>query len=330
MSTNQLSRKNKPAIHPAICLIGVLLAFFAAYAHSQQIHQISFNGSSWMDQNLNGALASGFTGIAAFQTTPNQQTHVYYVDNSANYDVHQLFYNGTSWSDEDLTVVSGASRGAIGPSAVAGFPVGNFQYVYYIGSESDVHQLLYDNARWTDTDLSATAGGPIAYVWSLVAFTTTPALHVYYIDGSRHIHQLFSNDGTHWADQDLTSLTGGTTSEIFAGQMGGFNIDNFQYLYFVASDGHVHQFLYNNTNWSDEDLTALSKSPAADPYSGAQALVIPGTKKLLVYFMSTGLDHIVQLSSTDNKKWTKIDLTKKAVAPGGAGLSNRRIHDPSP
>jgi hypothetical protein len=162
VSTNQLSRKNRPAIHPAIFLIAVLLAFFAAYAHSQQIHQISFNGSSWMDQNLNGALASGFTGIAAFQTVPNQQTHVYYVDNSVNYDVHQLFYNGTSWSDEDLTVVSGAARGAIGPSAVAGFPVGNFQYVYYIGSESDVHQLLYDNARWTDTDLSATAGGPTA------------------------------------------------------------------------------------------------------------------------------------------------------------------------
>jgi hypothetical protein len=64
------------------------------------------------------------------------------VDNSANCDVRQLFYDGASWSDEDLTVVAGASRGAIGPSAVAGFPVGNFQYVYYIGSESDVHQLL--------------------------------------------------------------------------------------------------------------------------------------------------------------------------------------------
>jgi hypothetical protein len=289
-----------------------LVISFAVAAQSQQIHQLSYDGSNWMDQNLDGVQANPYDGISAFFTTPNDQTHVYYAANGNDPDIHQLFYNGVSWSDEDLSVLAGATPATPG-SPISGFSVANFQYVYYIGEEEDVHQLLYNNARWTDTDLSSLTGGPIAE--TLVAFTTSPALHVYYVDyNDFHIHQLFSPDGSTWQDQDLSSLTGGTTASSSPGWMSGFNIGNFQYVYFVASNNHVHQFLYNNSSWSDQDLTALTKTSPVIGHTGVQALVIPGTKKLRVY-LEAGNTHLLQLSSSNGTKWSSTDLTKKAKAP---------------
>ena len=294
----------------AACAFGLLLSLAALPAYGQYVHQLSYNGSNWMDQNLNGVPANGYTEIAAFLTTPNDQAHVYYVSSLDTSHVHQLFYNGVSWSDEDLTTLSGAAPATPG-SSISGFSVGNYQYVYYIGEEEDVHQLLYNNSGWTDTDLSALTGGPIAL--ELFALTTSPALHVYYVDyNDFHIHQLFSPDGSSWQDQDLSSLTGGTTA---AGHwMSGFNIGNFQYAYFVASDNHVHQFLYNNSSWSDRDLTALTKTLPVSENRGVQALVIPGTKKLRVYLQASN-GHLLQLASSNGTTWSSTDLTKKAKAP---------------
>jgi hypothetical protein len=301
---------HQPALNrlrSAVCVFVLPLLLAALPAYGQYVHQLSYNGSNWMDQNLNGVQAQWYTGIDGFVTTPNDQTHVYYLSTLDTCHVHQLFYNGVSWSDEDLTALSGAAP-ATGGSSISGFSVGNYQYVYYIGEDEDVHQLLYNNSRWTDTNLSVLAGAPIAF--ELFAFTTSPALHVYYLDADAHVRQLFSPDGSKWQDQDLSSLTGGTTA---AGNwMSGFNIANFQYLYFVATDKHVHQFLYNNSSWSDRDLTALSKTLPATV--GVQALVIPGTKKLRVYLQASN-GHLLQLASSNGTTWSGTDLTKKAKAP---------------
>jgi hypothetical protein len=302
------SKDTRNRLRHVVCAIGLLLSVAGLPAYGQYVHQLSYNGSNWMDQNLNGVQANAYTEIEAFVTTPNDQTHVYYLS-TPDYHVHQLFYNGVSWSDEDLTTLSGAT--ANGGGSISGFSVGNFQYVYYVGDDEDVHQLLYNNSRWIDTDLSYLTGGPIAV--ELFAFTTSPALHVYYVDyNDFHIHQLFSPDGSRWQDQDLSSLTGGTTA---AGHwMSGFNIGNFQYVYFVASDNHVHQFLYNNSSWSDRDLTALTKTLPVSENRGVQALVIPGSKKLRVYLEARNY-HILQLGSSNGTTWSSTDLTKKAKAP---------------
>jgi hypothetical protein len=299
----------------AICVALFLLA--VASAPGQQVHQLLYNGSIWMDENLNGTLVdSFFTGVAAFPTTPNEQLHVYYLQINSDH-VYQLFYNGATWSDEDLTALSGG-KPAHDTSAVVGFPVGNYQYVFFVGSDSHVHQLLYNNANWTDTDLTVIGGGTFAYTANLVAFTTSPALHVYYIDFGQHIHQLFATNGTNWQDQDLTNLTGAGLAGDGVSNMTGFNIDNFQYVYYLDVNADVHQLYYNNSKWSEEDLTALTKTSPAG-FGGISALAIPGTKKMRVYLVAGINDHVLQLSSTNNAKWTSSDLTKKAKGqlPGG-------------
>lgn len=290
-------------------LIALLLSLTALAAYGQQVHELSYNNSSWMDQNLFGADTDPQTGMAAFVTTPNDAPHTYYL--ASNDHVHQLFYNGVSWSDEDLTAETGAPS-AIAKSAVSGFSIQNLQYVYYIGQDRHLHQLFYNDSIWADTDLTALTKGPASSATTeLVAFTTgSPAIHVYYMASNGHIHQTYTTTGSNWQDQDLTVVSGGASGD--GTWMAGFNIANFQYVYFVASTGHVHQLLYNNSTWSDEDLTALTGTAPAASGSGVAALVVPGSKKLRVYLVAGNNDHLLQLASTNNKTWTSSDLTKKS------------------
>ena len=319
----------------AVCALELLIFLAAVPAHGQEVHMLSYNNVGWTDQNLAGV--SPNSGVAAYFTTPNDQQHVFYFGGFPSTHVHQLFYNGTNWADEDLTTETGAPAARGG--AITGFSVQNYSYVYYVDYVSaHLHQMLYNNVHWTDIDLTAITGGPAAWAGNLVAFTTTPALHIFYMDmATQHIHQIFNTTGTNWQDQDLTDITGGTLGS-FANidGMAGFNIGNFSYLYFVSqADGHVHQFLYNNSNWSDEDLTALTKSsPSQSESHSVAAFVIPGTKKLRVYLQAAN-DHILQLASTNNLEWSSSDLTKKAKGPlpdtgtsivGFATTPNKQLH----
>jgi hypothetical protein len=292
-----------------LCILSAMLSLAALPAFGQHVHQLSYNGSTWVDQSLGGGQAYVFSQIAAILTTPNNQEHVYYFAGNP-YHVHQLFYNGTNWSDEDLTAETGAPE----PNeyAVSAFSIGNYQYVYYIDLNYNLHQLLYNNSKWVDTDLTTIVGGPQA-AGQLVAFTTSPAMHVFYSDvNSGHVHQIFNTNGTNWQDQDLTVITGGASAD--GNPMTGFNIGNYQYIYFLDFSGHVHEYLYNNSNWSDEDLTALTHSAPSVLGNNLDAFVLPGTKKLRVYVQADN-NHILQLASTNNVKWSSSDLTKKTKTP---------------
>ena len=309
MTSTVTHSKTGRRLYFGLRILSILLSLAALPAYGQHVNQLSYNGSTWVDQGLGGAQTYVFTQISSILTTPNNQEHVYYFGGSP-FHLHQLFYNGTNWADEDLT----AETGAPAPSqyAVSAFSVGNYQYVYYIDLNYDLHQMLYNNSNWTDTDLTKIVGGPQAF-GQLVAFTTSPAIHVFYGDvNSGHVHQIFETNGTNWQDQDLTVITGG--APVGGNGLSGFNIGNFQYLYFFDFSGHVHQYLYNNLKWSDEDLTALTNSVPSVFGNNLGAFVIPGTKKLRVYVQDEN-NHILQLASTNNVKWISADLTKKTKTP---------------
>src|ERR1700704_6581667 len=107
-----------------MCVFGLLLSLAAALpANGQEIHQLSYNNSNWADQGLPTVTpAAGDQGLTAYITTPNNQSHVYYLTGGASGHVHQLFFNGSTWGDEDLTALSGGPTAA---GAVTGFSVGN-------------------------------------------------------------------------------------------------------------------------------------------------------------------------------------------------------------
>jgi len=100
MTINTNCKNTLNRLRHAVCAFGLLISLAALPAFGQQIHQLSYNGSSWSDQNLGGAPAQGWA-ISAFFTTPNDQLHVFYGDHASK-DIHQLFYNGSNWADLDL------------------------------------------------------------------------------------------------------------------------------------------------------------------------------------------------------------------------------------
>jgi hypothetical protein len=306
--------------------VSILASTLAPVARGQQIHELYYDGSKWSDQGLDSAEANIYSGLGAFFTTPNDQLHVYYCVGAPGgglTDVHQLFYNGTNWSDQDLTTLAGAPQAAQSP--IAGFSIGNYQYVYYNDPRGHVHQLLYNNFNWTDSDLTQITGALYSWSSALVAFSTNPAIHVYYMDGNLHINQLFTADGSHWQNQYLTETTGGASGSENSPLNGiaAFNVNNYQYLYFVAGTGHVHEFFYNNATWSDRDLTQLSKTPPVDPsiLNNMAAVAVPGTKKLRVYLLNNA-NHIFQLASSNNVTWAGSDLTKKTKGPQPNNYTN--------
>jgi hypothetical protein len=315
MTSTAIDPRTERRLFFGLCILWTLLSLAARPALGQQVHQLSYNNSYWADQNLNGAQSNG-DDVAAFLTTPNNQSHVYYVSPGYPCDMHQLYYNGVSWSDEDLTILSGGPSPVPG-GPVTGYAVGNYQYVYYLDIDFDVHQLLYNNFNWVDTNLTTLSGGQRIGKGgaNVIAFTTSPALHVYFTAEDNDVHQLFSNDGNTWQDQDVTVLAGlpsGAGGYLEA----GFNTGNLQYLHYQDFDqNHLHQLSYNNSKWSDEDLTVLTKT--AGPDGSVTSFVIPGTKKLRIYFPGwTGSsDHIFQLASSNGTKWTVTDLTKKSKGP---------------
>jgi hypothetical protein len=313
MTSKSTHKQNGHQLLHAVYVLAILASLACIPASGQQVHQLFYNNSGWADQNLNGATLNQFSAsVAAFLTTPNDQSHVYYISDGSVTHVHQLFYNGTSWADSDLTNLSKGPQ-ALGP--VTGFSVGNFQYVYYVSrtTPNHVHQLLYNNSSWVDSDLTALTGGRPGTIAQLVAFTTSPALHVYYRDAaSSHIHQLFSDSGTSWQDTDLTSITGGTLAINLSA---GINNGNLQFVYSLDGSSHLHQLYYNNLNWSDTDLTVLTKTAPLETDSVA-AFVIPRTKKIRVYLTSSSNGHLFQIASNNNGvKWVSTDLTKRTKAP---------------
>jgi len=250
---------------------------------------LSYNNVGWTDQNL--------AGVSPNQGSPpihdaERQQHVFYLGGFPSTHVHQLFYNGNDWADEDLTVETGALP--LAEERLRAFPyktTAMFTTTDY--ASSHLHQMLYNNIDWTDIDLTAITGGPAAWAGSVVA-SRQPGIAHLYMDMANPAHSPDIQYQRHELAGSGFDRHHRRTLGSFAHEgMAGFNIGNYSYLYFVSqADGHVHQFLYNNSNWSDEDLTALTKSsPSQSESHSVAALVIPGTKKLRVYLQAAN-DHI--------------------------------------
>lgn len=293
------------------CVVGLILMIFAAQANAQTVHQFSYNNSTWIDQNLFGSATDLHTGVASFLTTPNDQTHAFYLDSSD--DIHQLFFNGTSWTDENLTA-EGFGPPAMPKSQLAGFSIQNFQYVYYVAQNQHVHQLNYNNATWVDSDLTSLAGGLLSSKTPRLAALTTggSGLHVYYLAKNGHISQLYNVSGT-WGSQDLTQIAGAPSSK--ATWMSAVSISNFQYVYYVAKTGHVHELYYNNSTWLDEDLTSIAGTLPSAAASGVASTVIASSENILAVYFIANNNHVWQMLSGDNVVWASTDMTGNARGP---------------
>ena len=116
-----------------------LMEVFYTTAGGDMYQLSSPDNVSWSQHDLttltHSPSANTFDAITSFATTPNNQLHVYYISSAPQSQDHvnQLFFNGSTWSNEDLTAATRAKH-AVDYNGMAGFSLGNYQYVYYVGN----------------------------------------------------------------------------------------------------------------------------------------------------------------------------------------------------
>lgn len=186
-----------------------------------------------------------------------------------------------------------------------------------------VHHLYYNNSTWQDQDLTELTNGGISYGSGITAFYTTPnqQFHVFYYDNNgAHVHQLYYN-GSSWSDQDLTALVGGIGG-YGPGGISGFSIGNYQYVFYVADDQHVHELSYIDS-WTDQDITAQGNGVLANPV--IIAFPTKPNNQFHVYYQDSNATDLHQLYF-NGSSWSDDNLTTLtgAYCPGGqwwAGLA---------
>jgi len=139
----------------------------------------------------------------------------------------------------------------------------------------------------------------------LPAFAQTP-----------HVHHLWYNN-SNWQDQDLTALTG--APELYGvSQIAAFyTTPNHQFHVFYSDvNSHIHQLYYNNTSWSDTDLTALTGG--ADAGAGGSGFAIGNSQ--YVFYVGLYDTHVHELSYIDN--WTDQDITAQVAGAPLAGFGS--------
>jgi hypothetical protein len=96
MISKAIRQETGRRLSQGVRVFGLLISLAALSAYGQEIHQLSYNNSFWSDQGLGGVTpGGGEIGLTAFVTTPNNQSHVYYLTWGASGHVHQLFFNGS-------------------------------------------------------------------------------------------------------------------------------------------------------------------------------------------------------------------------------------------
>jgi hypothetical protein len=98
--------------------------------NDDHVHQFT-DDKGWTDVDLSASIGAPDVqtgGAVAFATTPNDQFHFYYQP-SPYTQIDQLYFNGTDWQVEELP---GGTGNVSGDGGMAGFAIGNSQYVFYI------------------------------------------------------------------------------------------------------------------------------------------------------------------------------------------------------
>ncbi len=239
--------------------------------------------------------------------------------------VHELCIvpGSAGWVDHDLTALTGAVA-PIGDSPLAGYwGSDNSQHVNFIGTDGHVHELYLapGAAAWVDNDLTVLAGAALPNGDSALVgyWGSDRSVHVNFVAGDEHVHELYIAPGSGWVDNDLTNLAGGVASGI--NRLDGYwGSNNSVHVNFIAAgvDHYVHELYIapGAAGWVDNNLTALAGAVAA-----AAETPLDG------YWGSDNSQHVNFIGADNNVHelyiapgatgWMDNDLTKlaNAVAP---------------
>jgi hypothetical protein len=222
------------------------------------------------------ATAQGMTGFS-----DGFGGHVFYVGTDAH--IHQLYYsNAHIWSNQDLTIASNTNALASSSALLTSFKDGQGEFLFYVSTDSHVHQLAIADGSWIDGDLTKIARSPVLAGDWLSSFADTAGRHVFYVGSDNHIHELvmFWPRCTRlpcpfpfWTDQDLTAQSRTNALPAFGTQLTSFSDAQGEHVFYIGNAngiapplcnsacGDVHELLNGIQGvWTDLNLTVSAQS----------------------------------------------------------------------
>jgi hypothetical protein len=171
--------------------------------------------------------------------------------------LHHLWYNNSNWQDQDLTAMTGGAT-SYGAGVAAFYTTPNQElHVYYADTNGYIHQLYYKGTTWSDQNLTALTGAPLALVGGLSGFAIGNLQYLFYVTVDQHVHELNYNN-VNWTDTDVTSLGNGVLANPVISAF-PTKPNNQLHIYYQDSNAHdMHQLYFNGSSWSDSDLTSAT------------------------------------------------------------------------
>ncbi|MEA5153328.1 hypothetical protein [Raineyella sp.] len=162
---------------------------------------------------------------------------------------------------------------------------------------------------WTESDLTPYMAGTLpAMPPTAYGFTSQQTHHVLYAGSDGHVHELWKGPSGGFHHHDLTLATGSTVRA--TGRPVGFANDpgSGQVVSFAASDGHLHQFVWDGT-WHEHDLTATVGGVPPSGSATPTGYLYPAEGTLHVNYI--GVDSHIHEYWQDNAGWHPSDLTTR-------------------
>lgn len=289
---------------------------------SNDLYQLAFqvpNYSQWFLDSVDTSVLGGRDGgITAFADSIGIHVFFYagndcsiaqsYQDNSTN----PIYF--LSFIDVGQTVCAAPGR------PLAAFSdSGHNYFVFDIDGNSHVrvlswnHNNPYLSQGWTDTDLASLTGAlPAAVPTGLAAFVNSNGRHVYYVNSSAHVCELYWNSNNGWSKGDLTA-NHGNVPVASPYSLTAFYDSVGEHVFYVGANQHLYQLYWSpNGGWSNADLTANRGGPLVAIGSKLTSFADPLGEH--VFYMDTN-QHVNQFYWNSANGWSNTDLTARTGAP---------------
>lgn len=226
----------------------------------QHVDQVFYRDNKWIFNDLTASsgapMAARESGLTSF-ILADGLPHIVSIDEHKH--LSELFYRDNKWAFNDITA-KGKAPAVMAESGLTTFILKDgLPHVVAVDVHQHITELLFQNQEWASNDLSSAAGAPDSMAGSeLTNFVLRDGLpHVEFIDGQRHVQELFFANHK-WLRNDLTASGHGPAAEPQSGLISFVLGDGFPHVVFKDERRHVNEMFFQTSKWLCNDLTASS------------------------------------------------------------------------
>ncbi len=225
------------------------------------------------------------------------------------------------WHHNDLIAATGAPRPET-HSGMTSYAFSSSGHVFYIDASDHLHELWFDLVQgpgWNYRDLSTSTGAPLPAAGSaLTSYALGSSGHVFYIDASKHLHELWFDlvQGPGWNNhRDLTAA--GAPLPAAGTSLTSYPLGVSGHVLFMDAGSHLHELWFDPAEGPDSnhnDLTASAGAPL--PAAGTALTSYPlGSSGHVLFIGADDRLHELWFDSAQGLGWHHNDLTASTGAP---------------